>query len=181
MADDKTKLKTTDDKIKQALSALGWFSLACVLLFGGFALGFCVQSGACMTGTGSYGSVCIGIFNASAPICDEGSLALMGLIATLGGLATPLCVVLVEAVIVLLFMRKTKSTYRQKNRFRILLIYLLACVTVGILWAIFWISIWINVLFAGLYIGSLYLSLLVGGAVVLFYDDDVKGDERTVT
>jgi hypothetical protein len=163
---------STDDKIRWSLSALGWFSVACVLLFGGLALGFCVQSGACMTGSGSYGSVCIGIFNASAPICDEGSLAIMGLIATLGGLATPVCIVLVEAVVVLLFMRKSKSDYRQRHRFRILLIYLVAIVTIGILWGIFWISIWINVLFAGLYIGSLYAGLVIGGAVILFYDDD---------
>jgi hypothetical protein len=163
----------TDDKIRWSLAALGWFSVACVLLFGGLALGFCVQSGACMTGSGSYGSVCIGVFNASAPICDEGSLAIMGLIATLGGLATPVGVVLVEAVVVLLFMRHTKSDFRQKHRFRIYLIYLVAVVNVGILWAIFWISIWINALFAGLYIGSLYLGLFVGGAVLLFYDGDV--------
>jgi Ca2+/Na+ antiporter len=151
-----------------AVPALGWFSVISILLFGGLALGFCVQSGQCMSGGGNYASVCIGVFNASAPICDPGSLAIMGLIAVFGGLGTPLCVVLAEVVIMLLFVRKVHSDYRRDNRFRLYLVFIVAVVAIGIFWAIFWISIWINALFAGLYIGSLYFGLLVGGGYIIF-------------
>ena len=75
--------------VSKSVAYLGWFSVVSILLFGGLTLGFCINTGACMTGMGTYASVCIGFFNASAPICDGGSLAIMGIIASLGGRCTP--------------------------------------------------------------------------------------------
>jgi hypothetical protein len=51
------------------------------------------------------------------------------------------------------------------------LVYIVAVVAIGIFWGIFWVSVLINLLFAGLYVGSLYLGLFVGGGILIFREE----------